>query len=153
MYSHNGKSLRRVARGASVNEENRPFWSSSQVDFDHKVVQLADAERSVLTEIQNRVHQTQEALESKSKNFNAIQKNLLVLEQITNHNEKELKLLRRQNVKLQSRYKENYEELTQSKQELEMLHEEVNFLREKIKVYEESDKERKELLKQKAALE
>ena len=58
---------------------------------------------------------------------------------MTEHSKKEMKLFRRQNVKLKDTYEKNYAELAVLKEKWEAAKKELEFLREKDKAFNEAD--------------
>ena len=78
---------------------------------------------------------------------------MAVVHRMTDHSKKEMKLFRRQNVKLKETYDKNFAELTKLKQAHETAMKELEFLREKDKAFNEADVLREHLANRIAALE
>ena len=82
-----------------------------------------------------------QSLDQKSNFFDAMQQNFTLLEAMTEHQSKELKLLKKQNVKLKATYQKQNQELKKLQKDYSTINEEVIYLRGKDAVFKEADKQ------------
>ena len=129
------------------------FWSKSNVEFDNIVMRVTENDKNIVADLQERLTKQKHMYEKKVVLFEAVQKNVAVLERMTIHSKKEMKLFRRQNVKLKETYDKNHAELEKLKVKHEEAMKELVFLREKDKAFNESDALREHLATRIAALE
>lgn len=129
------------ASGQNVSEQtNKQFWDASAVDFTNQIMKMSDHDQAQVEDMQHRLLKTRQSLQEKSVLFEAMEKNFALAQAMIEHSSKELKLLKRQNVKLKGTYQVQNKELKALRQAHEQVVEEVEFLRKKNEVFEEADK-------------
>ncbi len=129
------------ASGQHMSEQtNKQFWDASAVDFTNQIMKMSDHDQAQVEDMQHRLLKTRQSLQEKSVLFEAMEKNFALAQAMIEHSSKELKLLKRQNVKLKGTYQVQNKELKALRQAHEQVVEEVDFLRKKNEVFEEADK-------------
>lgn len=101
---------------------------------------MSAADNEKAEKMQTSLQKMYHSLEGKSQLVDIMGKNFTLVEAMVDHQTKELKLLKKQNVKLKATYNTQNAELKALKRTHEQIVEEVNFLREKNSMFEEADK-------------
>ena len=71
------------------------FRSNSQVEFNNTLVKMAENDQNLVKELQNRLNTQRQKLQNKNKLFEAINKNVKILSEMSEHQKKQCDLMTR----------------------------------------------------------
>lgn len=127
-------------KGGYATPEDSEVWSKSVVDFNNSVVRMSHNDKVNAENYHKRFDTLRETLDDKEVLFEAVTKNLTIISAMAEHQKKELKLLRRQKVKLKEQYDVKSKELKDKSSRLAKVMKELEFLQEKDAVFNNADK-------------